>query len=233
MRYLLFICTDPEAEPYRRDLDNVGSWVEEMDAKKIRLEGERLKTPEHAVTLRKRGGQLLVTDGPFAESKEWIAGFDLIECPDLDAAVEVASRHPMARFGRIEVRPLNSDPSLQGVHHPISDFAGLFLQLLCTDPESEPYKPNEDNIASWVKEMDAKGVLVQGHLLCPVQDATLVRVRKDEVLVTDGPFAETKEWVQGFGILRCRDRAEAVEVSSSHPAARFGRIEVREFWPFV
>jgi hypothetical protein len=47
----------------------------------------------------------IVTDGPFAETKEQIAGFDVLECADLDEAIEVASRHPMARFGVLEVRP--------------------------------------------------------------------------------------------------------------------------------
>jgi hypothetical protein len=53
-----------------------------------------------------REEEVLLSDGPFAETKEWIAGYDLIECEDLDEAIEVASRHPVARFGSIEVRPL-------------------------------------------------------------------------------------------------------------------------------
>ena len=52
-----------------------------------------------------RGGELLVTDGPFTESKEWMAGYDILEVESLDEAIEIASRHPMARFGRIELRP--------------------------------------------------------------------------------------------------------------------------------
>ena len=50
-------------------------------------------------------GELLVIDGPFADSEESIAGFDILDCDDLTEAVEIASRHPMARFGRLEVRP--------------------------------------------------------------------------------------------------------------------------------
>ena len=52
-----------------------------------------------------RKGEVLITDGPFTESKEWIAGFDILECEDLDEAIEIASRHPMAREGRLELRP--------------------------------------------------------------------------------------------------------------------------------
>ena len=67
--------------------------------------GNRLSGVDKAVTIRKRGEKILKTDGPFAETKEWIAGFDLIECASLDEAIEAAAKHPMARFGRIEVRP--------------------------------------------------------------------------------------------------------------------------------
>ena len=56
-------------------------------------------------TVRVRAGKTLVSDGPFAESKEWIAGFDLLDCASLDEAIAIASRHPMARFGSIELRP--------------------------------------------------------------------------------------------------------------------------------
>jgi len=62
--------------------------------------------------VRVRGGELLVTDGPFAETKEVIAGFDVIECADLDEAIEIVRKHPMAHNGRIELRafdPLNLD----------------------------------------------------------------------------------------------------------------------------
>jgi hypothetical protein len=59
-----------------------------------------------ATTVRVRGGEVLISDGPFAETKELIVGFDLIECADLDEAIEVASKHPAASYGMIEVRPL-------------------------------------------------------------------------------------------------------------------------------
>lgn len=234
MRYLQFVCTDPEAEPYRPELDNIQEWAAEFGPTGAIVDGDRLRPAEEATTVRVRQGKVLVSDGPFAESKEWIAGFDILECPDLDAAIRVASKHPMARFGRIEVRPFADKPGVPVVRSPIpADHSKLFLQFLCTDPEAEAYLPEEDHIEAWVAEMVTRGLLIQGQLLAPVEAATLVRVRGGKVLVTDGPFAETKEWVNGFGILACRDLAEAVEVSSRHPAARFGRVELRAFWPFA
>ena len=105
MRYLMFICGDPSGETYDPKQDNIDSWVAEMDGSGVRIVGNRLAGVDKAVTVRKRNGKVLTTDGPFAETKEWIAGFDVIECASLDEATEVAARHPMARLGRIEVRP--------------------------------------------------------------------------------------------------------------------------------
>ena len=109
MRFLLFVCVDPAAEQYRPADDNVEDWVAEMDQRKVRVLGSRLRGVNEARTIRRRNGKLLITDGPFAETKEWIAGFDILECADIGEAIEVASRHPMARFGRLEIRPFWSE----------------------------------------------------------------------------------------------------------------------------
>jgi hypothetical protein len=68
--------------------------------------GHRLAHRSKAKTVRVRTGRLLVTDGPFAETREWIGGVDLLECKDMDEAIQIASKHPMTRFGRLEVRPI-------------------------------------------------------------------------------------------------------------------------------
>lgn len=104
MRYVLFICTDPEAPAYDPADDDIDDWVAEVERRGIGRGGNRLRTPDAAKTVRKRNGEVIVTDGPFAETKEWIAGYDLLECETLDEALEMASRHPMARMGRVEVR---------------------------------------------------------------------------------------------------------------------------------
>jgi hypothetical protein len=54
--------------------------------------------------VRVRNGAIVTTDGPFAETKEFIAGFDVIDCPDLETAVAIAAQHPVAKFGTVEVR---------------------------------------------------------------------------------------------------------------------------------
>ena len=105
MRYMMFVCVDPAAETYAPEEDNIDEWVGEMDRRKVRILGNRLTGVDAATTVRRRSGKVLVTDGPFAETKAWIAGFDILDCANLDEAIDIAATHPMARFGRIEIRP--------------------------------------------------------------------------------------------------------------------------------
>ena len=106
MRYLMIVATDPDhsAEDAAR-APSIEAWADQVTASGAWVMGERLRPTTDATTVRVRGGELLITDGPFVESKEWIAGFDILECPDLDAAIEIAASHPMAYTGRLELRP--------------------------------------------------------------------------------------------------------------------------------
>lgn len=109
-----------------------------------------------------------------------------------------------------------------------------YLLMVCVD-ENVQLSPEEGAAMGrgtdvWVSEMDSRGVRLPGNQLRPVSDATTVRVRNGEVLVSDGPFAETKEQIAGFDILECADLDEAIEVAGKHPAARIGTLEVRPFW---
>jgi hypothetical protein len=119
MKYLMLVCCDAaafEAQTAKEDAaetvedgdgdgDDSFPWLDEMISRGIRLDGDRVRPPSEATSVRVRGGDVLISDGPFAESKEAIAGYDVIECASLEEAVEVASKHPVAEFGTIEVRP--------------------------------------------------------------------------------------------------------------------------------
>ena len=106
MKYMMFVCTDTEPETDESRVPDIHAWVAENDAKGRRLDGSVLAPASSATTVRVRGGELLISDGPFAETKEVIAGYDIIECAVLDEAIEVARAHPMAFGGRIELRAL-------------------------------------------------------------------------------------------------------------------------------
>ncbi|MGA5763188.1 YciI family protein [Nonomuraea bangladeshensis] len=106
MKYMMFVCTDAEPDTDTAAYPDIDVWVAERDAAGQRLQGMQLAPETAATTVRVRNGELLVSDGPFTETKEIIVGFDLLECADLDEAIEVARAHPMARGGRLELRPV-------------------------------------------------------------------------------------------------------------------------------
>jgi hypothetical protein len=110
MKYMMFVCTDPEPDTDKADEPDIDVWVADNDARGRRLDGDVLAPTSAATTVRVRNGELLVCDGPFAETKEVIVGYDVLECADLDEAIEVARAHPMARWGRLELRPF-ADPT--------------------------------------------------------------------------------------------------------------------------
>jgi hypothetical protein len=109
MKYMMIVCFDPSLESVEDDAGmDADSWVSEMDGRGVRLEGRPL-SPDDATTVRVRAGEVLVSDGPFAETKEVMVGYDFLECADLDEAIEVASKHPLARRGAMELRPFGAD----------------------------------------------------------------------------------------------------------------------------
>ena len=113
MKYLLLVCWDAErmdgqAEPDPGDANQEESfpWLDELQARGKWITGDQLAPPRRARSVRMREGKKLVTDGPFAETKEAVGGFDLIEAGSFDEAVAIAAAHPVAEIGTIEVRPL-------------------------------------------------------------------------------------------------------------------------------
>lgn len=104
MRFLMFVTVDPDLDATD---DDPMAWFHEMTATGQRVEGDRLCPVGDATTVwPKDGGGTFVSDGPFAETKEHIAGYDILECADLEEAVAVAAKHPVAKFGAIELRPV-------------------------------------------------------------------------------------------------------------------------------
>lgn len=112
MKYLLLIHADESTDEALSEAEMgeiVGEYVkiaEELEADGRLLASERLRPVSTATTLRERDGEFLVTDGPFAETKEQLGGFYLIDVEDLDAAIAVARRFPSVRYGSVEVRPV-------------------------------------------------------------------------------------------------------------------------------
>ncbi len=115
MKYLLLVCieeppalaleTAEEIASWDVEGEDIKPWLAEAAERGTRLFGSQVSKPANAATVRVRAGEVVVSDGPYAETKEWMAGFDVIECADMEEAIDIASRHPVAQFGMIEVRP--------------------------------------------------------------------------------------------------------------------------------
>ncbi|GGN95796.1 transcription initiation protein [Actinoplanes lobatus] len=104
MKYLMLVCVDPDLVPDENDgAPEIDEWFAQI--KENHVVGSRTRPGADATTVRVRDRQVLLTDGPYAETKDLMAGFDVIDCADLDEAVAIASKHPMAYRGVIELRP--------------------------------------------------------------------------------------------------------------------------------
>jgi hypothetical protein len=110
VRYAMLVCIDENAELSSDQLEQQYAefmgFSDEMEARGVLVSRERLRPTSSSTTVRVREEGLVIADGPFAETKEQIAGFYIIDCEDLDEAIAIASRNPGARYGTIEVRPV-------------------------------------------------------------------------------------------------------------------------------
>ncbi|HJP85642.1 MAG TPA: YciI family protein [Gemmatimonadaceae bacterium] len=112
MKFLVIIYNDPallDAMPQPEFDKTMRGCIEHADELKTEgrlIESQQLESPKTARTLRRRNNRLTITDGPFAETKEILAGFNLIEAEDIDEAVRIASEFPWSDVGSIEVRPI-------------------------------------------------------------------------------------------------------------------------------
>jgi hypothetical protein len=237
MNYLMLVCgidapPPPDTEP--EGPQEIHDWIDLCGAR--RIYGEALADPGSARTVRVRDGQVLVSDGPFTEAKEFVAGFDLLTCADLDEAVALAAAHPVARSGLIELRPFWDEVSFDGVGEALlaieSEPGQRFLMMLTADgvPASDEIEAQvRTDSKRWSAELEAAGKMPFGGPLRHADTATTVRVRAGETLLSDGPFVETKEFIAGLSVLNCADLDEAVAHVGRFPLAVHHPVEVRSF----
>ena len=252
MKYLQLIRVAPGTQPAPADTDPQ-PWVDETTARGTRVTGDRLRPAQDATTVRSRGHETIVTDGPFAEAREQIGGFDILEAPDMDAAVAVAAAHPVARFGSIEVRETwpfdfgDLDASTPGDVLADEPPAGWlrYLMIFGADEETERILAGatsesgdgsgevnwQGQLTAWVEDTARRGIDLDGARLRPPEETKTVRVREGRLLVVDGPFAEAREHVAGYNIIQAPSLDEAIELAAAHPGSHIGPIELRPIWP--
>ena len=148
MKYMLLVCGDDTADA--SGMTPVEPWVAELGDRGVRLHGHRLAVPAEAVTVRVRDGEVLRTDGPFAETKEYVAGYDILDCASLEEAIQAAAKHPVATIGAMEVRPFWDDEGedAETAIRRLDDELTLALRernierrLACYTPDTEVVHP--------------------------------------------------------------------------------------------
>jgi hypothetical protein len=190
--------------------------------------GAPLVADSAGARVRVNGGKAVVTDGPFAESKEIVAGFWIIEVASRDEAIEIARRCPHARQGVVEVHPVQwrdavADP---GNGTP-------FLFAFCVEPgltDCDGSKMRE--MVDFGETLKRDGKFLETAPLAHDPPAARIEPRGGKTLVIDGPFAEAKETVGGYGLVRVGSRADAIALAKRYPHAKWGPIEVREIMFF-
>ena len=193
-----------------------------------------------AASVRVRQGKPLVTTGPFAETTEQLGGYFLIDVENLNEAITVAGQLPAAKKGTVEIRPvfpLEGLPADQWNADRGAEWNQSPYMLLCYDDEQAWNAAGPDALHAAMQEaveltheLHSRGQYVSASPLHPVSTATSVRIREGKRLVTDGPFAETREFLGGYYLIHARDLNEAISIAARHSGAHVGTVEVRRIF---
>ena len=236
MRFLMMVKANKESEagvlPAETLLAEMGRYNEELVKAGALLGGEGLQASSKGVRIRYENGRITMTDGPFAETKELVAGFWLIQAETKEAAIEWAKRAPFQE-GEVEIRPLFELPDFpvdpaeqpdgwrqkeeQYRAAPIARRPGTirFMGLLKADRDTEAgVMPDEKLLAAmgaFIEEGVKSGVFLSGEGLLPSSKGARVRYAGSKRTVIDGPFAEAKELIAGYAIIQVGSKAEAIE----------------------
>src|SRR5579872_5304401 len=236
MRYMMIIKATKEYEagvlPDEKSLMEMAQNFEALVKAGARPECGRLQPSSKGMRVRYAKGRFTITDGPFAETKELVAGFCMIEAKSLGEAIEWAKRMPFQE-GEIEVRPLFEltdfpvDPNEKpgGWREKEEEFRTepparrpgtiRYMGIVKADKNTEAgVMPNEQFLASmgaFMEEGIKSGVYLSGEGLQPSSKSARIRYSGSNRTVIDGPFAETKELIGGYAILQFSSKAEAIE----------------------
>jgi len=216
MKFMLMMITDETAEAALRP-DEIDTIVAQHNvvSRQLRAEGKwvaahRLRFSDAATTIRMQDGTPVVLDGPFAESKEALGGFYLIEAESKDEAIDWAKKLPLREAGAIEVRPARTGAQWRGEIRGAHQFLVMFIGNM-----NKPLSRSEifqaiDTHYELSLDLAAQGKFVGSRSLELSPAAATLRWRNGTHVITDGPFAETKEFVAGYFVIACGSKNEAI-----------------------
>ncbi len=223
----LFLIEDVRGEPAGEPVgvEEMVKWSAELRAAGKLAGGAPPLTPESAgARVRVRGGRTLVVDGPFAESKEIVCGYNVVRAASRDEAIELAKGCPYARSGQVEVREAGVDAAAGA---PPAQPWFLILLREGEHPERRDGDAEYRAMTAYIEALTDEGRYVACAGLPRQARAARVRVRDGRALVSDGPFAEAKEIVGGLVLVAAKNRDEAIALAARCPHLTWGSAEVR------
>ena len=225
MDYMLLILSR-RGEPPRENVGfpEMGKYANELAAAGKMRGGAPLQPEEQGLRLCVRGGRRELVDGPFAETKEVIGGYFVLDAKDHAEALELAKRCPATRSGAVELyaamREVADNPPASGTRWLL-----IFREdRKLTDPDGSKYA----QMTKWTDALKREKVYVECAGLPKDPPGRHIETHAGKIRVTDGPFAEAKEVVGGYTVVVAPDRAAAVELAARCPHATWGVVEVRE-----
>ncbi|MCI0357957.1 MAG: YciI family protein [Planctomycetaceae bacterium] len=236
-RYMLLVKATPEFEagtfPDEAFNAEAAKYLDELAKAGALVACDRLQPSSHGKRIHYKEGKFTVTDGPFAETKELVAGYCLIRAASLEEAVAWAKRMPF-QAGDVDVRPLfeladfpvdpaeqaggwrDKEAEMQAAPPPArKPGTTRYLGMLKADRDTEAgVMPDEKLLAAmgaFIEEGAKSGIFLSGEGLQPSSQGARVRFSGSQRMVTDGPFAETKELVAGYAVLQFASPEQAIE----------------------
>jgi len=221
---LLFMERAGAAPPDPDRFAEMNEFVSDLARQGKLRRGAPLVPASAAARVRVRDGETLVTDGPFAEVKEVVAGFWILEAASREEAIEIARRCPHASHGVVEVHHVRIRDTV-----PDPGKGTPFLMVFVVGPGlGDPDGSKMREMIEFGDGLKRDGKFVETAPLAHDPPPARIESRGGKTLVTDGPFAEAKEVVGGYGLVRVGDRAEAIALAQRYPHAKWGPVEVRE-----
>lgn len=246
MRFLIVRKADADTEagaPVTQALvDAMADYCDQLAVEGRFHAGEGLKPSRDGVRVSFTDGRTpVVVDGPFTEAKELVAGFSIIEAESIDAAVDWVKGWPTedaAGQAEIEVRPIGCPGGLAHFGDPAEDDSGRprYMVMLKANPRSETdWDPGPEILGRMAEANRAgleAGYLIAGNGLSSSRHARRVRFNKGQAQVFDGPFAEIKEMVAGFWVLRVDSLDDVIAWARTYPFpdGDEARLEIRPLY---